>query len=103
MLLTDGSLMITGEVSSDGQVAAMTLLILLVFLVGILGGTLTGGIICVRYLGHQLIADVEPRLKRIQLQLENLDSEMNLALATRHAELAARDTQRRTLPPSESC
>jgi hypothetical protein len=80
----------------------MTLLVFLVFLVGALGGTLAGGIICVRYLGHQLITDIDPKLKRIQLQLENLDAEMNLALATRHAEYVTRAVERPAIPRTES-
>ncbi len=59
----------------------------LIFLVGALLGTLAGGALCVRYLRHEVAADIGPRLRRIQIQLENLESALNLALVTRYAEL----------------
>src|SRR6266566_3152429 len=46
----------------------------LIFLVGALLGTLAGGALCVRYLRHEVAADIGPRLRRIQIQLENLES-----------------------------
>ena len=79
------------------------MLIMLIFLVGALAGTLGGGIFCVRYLGHQLVADVGPKLKQIQLQLDNLEAELNLVLVTRRAELAVRLADKPTLPPTNNC
>ena len=59
---------------------------LLIFLLGTLIGVLMGGALCVRYLRHEIAADICPRLRRLQLQLDNLESAVNLALVTRYAE-----------------
>ena len=69
----------------------------MIFLIGLLIGVLGGGALCVRYLRQEIAADIGPRLKRVQMQLESLDAEINLALATRLADLS-RAQQR--IPPS---
>lgn len=72
---------------------------LLVFVIGALGGILAGGALCVRYLRttitadigpqlRRLHADVDPQLRRMQNQLDNIESAVNLALASRYAELS---------------
>jgi len=66
---------------------------LMVFLIGLLSGVLGGGALCVRYLRHEIAADIGPALRRVQTQLDNLDTEINLALATRLADLS------RLVPP----
>ena len=58
---------------------------LLLFLLG----TLMGGALCVRYLRHEIAADICPRLRRLQLQLDNLESAINLVLVTRYAEIGS--------------
>ena len=62
---------------------------LLIFLLGGLIGVLMGGALCVRYLRHEIAADICPRLRRLQLQLDNLKSAINLVLVTRYAELGS--------------
>lgn len=62
---------------------------MLIFLVGALLGVLIGGVLCVSYLRREVAADIGPKLKRIQLQLDNIETELNLAIMTRHAELSA--------------
>jgi len=62
---------------------------MLIFLVGALLGVLIGGALCVRYLRREIAADIGPKLKHVQLQLDNIQTELNLAIATRHAELSA--------------
>lgn len=62
---------------------------MLIFLVGALLGVLMGGALCVRYLRREVAGDIGPKLKRMQLQLDNIETELNLAIATRHAELSA--------------
>ena len=52
---------------------------LVIFLLGALIGVLFGGALCVRYLRHEIAADICPRLRRLQLQLENLESAINLS------------------------
>jgi hypothetical protein len=66
---------------------AMTGSTLLLFLLGTLIGVLMGGALCVRYLRHEIAADICPRLRRLQLQLDNLESAINLVLVTRYAEI----------------
>ena len=61
---------------------------MLIFLVGSLLGVLMGGALCVRYLRREVAADIGPKLKHMQLQLDNIETELNLAIMTRHAELA---------------
>jgi len=62
----------------------------LIFLVGALLGVLVGGMFCVRYLRHEVAANIGPRMRRIQNQLDNLETAVNLALVTRYAELGSR-------------
>jgi hypothetical protein len=57
---------------------------MLVFLVGALLGALLGGALCVRYLRQEVAANIGPKIQRIQLQLDNIQAELNLAIATRH-------------------
>jgi len=72
---------------------------LLIFALGAMLGVLAGGALCVRYLrsaiagdiGPQLRrmhADIDPQLRRMQNQLDNIESAVNLALASRYAELS---------------
>lgn len=60
---------------------------MLIFLIGALLGVLMGGALCVRYLRREIADDIGPKLKRMKLQLDNIEAELNLAIATRHAEL----------------
>jgi hypothetical protein len=62
---------------------------MLIFLVGSLLGVLMGGALCVSYLRREVVADIGPKLKHIQLQLDNIETELNLAITTRYAELTA--------------
>ena len=62
---------------------------MLIFLVGSLLGVLMGGALCVRYLRREVAADIGPKLKHMQLQLDNIETELNLAIVTRRAELTA--------------
>lgn len=67
----------------------MTGLLFLIFLLGLLGGVLAGGALCVRYLRQEMAADISPRLRRMQVQLDSLESALNLALVTRYAEIGS--------------
>jgi hypothetical protein len=60
----------------------------MLFLLGMLIGTIAGCLICIRYLRREIAADIGPRLRRIQLQLDNLETAVNLAMVTRYADLA---------------
>jgi hypothetical protein len=70
----------------------------LIFLVGALVGVLTGGMLCVRYLRREIAADIGPALRRMRAQLDNLETAINLELATRYAELGGRLSRDRGLP-----
>jgi hypothetical protein len=67
----------------------MTGSIPLIFLLGTLIGVLAGGAMCVRYLRQELAADIGPRLRRLQLQLDSLESALNLVLVSRYAEIGS--------------
>jgi hypothetical protein len=63
---------------------------MLIFLVGALLGVIIGGALCVGYLRREIAADIGPKLKRVQFQLDNLEAQLNLAIVTRYGELSAR-------------
>ena len=58
----------------------------LVFLVGLLTGTLAGGAICVRYLRQEIAARIGPALRTMQLQISNLESSISLAIAAHNGD-----------------
>ena len=62
------------------------------FFLGCLLGILSGGTLCAAYLRQEIAAGVSPKLKRveIELELESIESQLNLAIMTWHAELSAR-------------
>jgi len=53
---------------------------MVIFLVGSLLDVLMGGALRVRYLRREVAGDIGPKLKRMQLQLDNIDTELNLAI-----------------------
>jgi hypothetical protein len=63
---------------------------MLIFFLGILLGVLLGGTLCVTYLRQEIAAGISPKLKRVELQLDTIESQLNLAAMTRLAELSAR-------------
>jgi hypothetical protein len=65
---------------------------MLIFLLGALLGVILGGTLCVSYLRREITADIGPRLKRVQFQLDNIEAAQNLAITTRYAELITRPT-----------
>lgn len=70
------------------------------FTLGALFGVLAGCLICIRYLRREIAADIGPRLRRIELQLDNLETALNLALVTRYADLSAGLPQRPPVLPN---
>lgn len=65
------------------------MLIFLIGLICLLLGVLVGGALCVRYLRQEIADDIGPKLRRMQSQLDSIGADLNLAIATRHAELSA--------------
>jgi hypothetical protein len=63
---------------------------MLVFFVGILLGVLLGGTLCVTYLRQEIAAGIGPKLRRVELQLDTIESQLSLAAMTRYAELSVR-------------
>jgi hypothetical protein len=74
---------------------------ILMFLLGVQLGVLGGALLCARYLRRELAADIGPKLKRMQAQLDNLEATLNLALLSRYAELGER-LPPQPLPPPRS-
>ena len=62
--------------------------ILLMFVLGALLGVLVGGVLCAQSLRAAIAYDVGPQVQRMQIQLGNIESAVNLALASRYAELS---------------
>jgi hypothetical protein len=71
----------------------------MIVLVAALIGMLAGGAVCVRYLRREIAGDIGPRLRRMQLQLDNLEAEIHLAIATGLTDMSRRLSQD---PPSSS-
>jgi hypothetical protein len=51
---------------------------------------LIGAAVCARYLRQEIAASIGPRLRRIELQLDTLQAELNLATEARLAALSRR-------------
>jgi hypothetical protein len=66
---------------------------MIIFILGMLLGVLGGGAICVRYLRHEIAADIGPQLRRMQGKLDNLEAALNLALMTRYADMSTAQLQ----------
>ena len=71
---------------------------MIIFVLGMLLGVLGGGAVCVRYLRHEIAADIGPQLRRMNGKLDNLEAALNLALMTRYADLSTAQLQ----PPRPS-
>ncbi len=62
----------------------------MVILLGLLIGLLIGAAVCARYLRQEIAANIGPRLRRIEVQLDTLQAELNLATEVRLAALSKR-------------
>jgi hypothetical protein len=65
-----------------------------VILLGLLTGLLIGAVLSARYLRQEIAANLGPRLRHIELQLETLRAELNLATEVRLAALTKRMDQK---------
>lgn len=63
---------------------------MLIFFLGTLLGVLLGGTLCVAYLRQEIAAGISPKLRRVELQLDTIETQLNLAIMTRYEELSAR-------------
>lgn len=59
-------------------------------LVGLLMGLVIGAGVCARYLRQEVAANIGPRLRQIEMQLDIMRAEMNLAAEARLAALNRR-------------
>jgi hypothetical protein len=66
---------------------------MIIFILGMLLGVLGGGAVCVRYLRHEIAADIGPQLRHMHGKLDNLEAALNLALMTRYADLSMTQLQ----------
>jgi hypothetical protein len=64
-------------------------MIALIFALGALLGLLAGALLCIRFIRQEVAADIGPRLRRIQVQLDALEAEVGLVIGTRYAETSA--------------
>lgn len=71
------------------QLSAVLGVQMLIFALGVLLGVLAGGGLCVRYLRHEIAADIGPQLRQINLRIETVESILNFAVVNRYAELSA--------------
>jgi hypothetical protein len=63
---------------------------MLIFFLGMLLGVLLGGTLCVAYVRQEITAGISPKLKRVELQLDTIEAQLNLAVMTRYTEMIAR-------------
>jgi hypothetical protein len=73
-------------------------MMVMIFFVDMFLGALAGAMLCVRYLRQEIAADISPRLRRIQLQLESLETEVYLARTSQLTELTRHAVLHPTLP-----
>ena len=63
---------------------------MLIFFLGLLLGVLLGGTLCVTYLRQEIAAGISPKLKRVERQLDTIETQLNLAAVTRYTALSVR-------------
>jgi hypothetical protein len=63
---------------------------MLIFFLGLLLGVLLGGTLCVTYLRQEIAGGISPKLKRVERQLDTIETQLNLAVVTRYTALAVR-------------
>lgn len=72
-------------------------MIVLIFFAGALLGALAGTVACVKYVRQAMMADIAPGLRRLQAQVDNLETEVRLTVTEWLTELTRRY---REPPPS---
>lgn len=68
-------------------------MIFLVFLVGSLLGLCLGALLCVRFIRQGVTEDLNPKLSRMQGQLNTIEAELAYMVSARYAELNGRPAQ----------
>jgi uncharacterized membrane-anchored protein YhcB (DUF1043 family) len=72
---------------------------MILFVIGLQLGVLVGAVFCIRYLRRELSAEISPKLRRMQAQLDSLEAALNLAVLSHYAELSERLTPHPLPPP----
>jgi hypothetical protein len=75
---------------------------ILIFVMGLQLGVLIGAVFCIRYLRQELSAEIGPKLKQVQAQLDSLEAALNLAVLSRYNERFVPDPLPPPLPPPRS-
>ncbi len=70
-------------------------MIFLVFIVGSLLGLCLGALLCVRYVRQGITEDLNPKLSRMQGQLNTIEAELAYMVSARYAELNGRPADSR--------
>jgi len=65
-------------------------MIFLVFLVGSLLGLCLGALVCVRFVRQGVTEDLNPKLSRMQGQLNTIEAELAYMVSARYAEINGR-------------
>jgi len=65
-------------------------MIFLIFLVGSLLGLCLGALMCVRFVRQGVAEDLNPKLSRMQGQLNTIEAELAYMVSARYAELNGR-------------
>jgi hypothetical protein len=73
----------------------------LIFILGMLLGTLMGGVVCLRLFRQQVTGEFDPRLRQMQLQLNSVETAINVALMTHYDEISRRPPPKPPLPPPD--
>ena len=71
-------------------------MIVLIFLVGSLFGTLVGALLCVRFVRQEVTGDLSPKLRQIQGQLNTIEAELTYVVSSRWAQ-SSNDARRPSL------
>jgi hypothetical protein len=88
-LLTSSCALYTGS----NALSKWQAVVKVVILIGLLIGLLIGAVACARYLRQEITANIGPRLRRIELQLDAMRAELNLATEARLAAMRRRIDQ----------
>ena len=72
---------------------------IVIYVMGLQLGVLIGAVFCIRYLRQELSAEIGPKLKQVQAQLDSLEAALNLAVVSRYTELSERLVPDRLPPP----
>lgn len=77
-------------------------MLVLIFVLGVLLGALTGGVVCLRLFRQQVTGEFDPRLRQMQLQLNSVETAINVALMAHYDDISRRPPPKPPLPPPDN-